>query len=132
MLLLPVVRLAPADSPIAMFESPLARFPSALTPKAELKTPVVLTKSAKEPKAELRLPVVLAWSAKGPKPALLKPVRLALVFPADWPTKVLLLPKLCRNRTPPSVMTPVVPPLVVLGRLKLPTTSSLAAGVIVP
>src|SRR6266851_4335981 len=52
-------------------------------------------------------------------------------FPAPEPTNVFCVPKLWANAVPPRVITPDVG-LVVMGRLRLPATSSLAAGVVVP
>src|SRR4029077_7351952 len=93
---------------------------SALRPKALLLLPVVLAASALSPKAELLPAVVLEVNAEAPTAVLPVPVRLALVFPADVPRKVLLVPKLCRNEAPPKVTTPDVPPDVVFGSARLP------------
>src|SRR6476659_9658498 len=82
MLLLPVVRLAPALLPTAMLNEPVVLFwraepplavfwvpvvlePSALVPLAVLPPPLLL-ESAPAPLAVLVLPVVLVWSAPAP------------------------------------------------------------------
>src|SRR5208282_4261432 len=116
------VRLEPASAPSARLPDPVLRLKSAPSPKAELFAPDVLAASASKPKAELRLAVVLAASALVPKAELVLPVVLAesavapiavllpglvmVRFPAEAPTKVLLVPKLCRNGVAPKVITP--------------------------
>src|SRR5271157_5941594 len=127
----PVLRLKSAPSPKAELFAPDVLAASASKPKAELRLAVVLAKSAPVPKAELVLPIVLAKSALLPKAAFCIPDVLAVSavaptavllprpvmvrFPAEAPTKVLLVPKLCMNSAPPKVTTPMVLSAEVLG-----------------
>jgi hypothetical protein len=79
--------------------------------------------------AVLKRPSALLASALTPTPVLASPLTMKL--PAFIPMKVFLIPKLERKRTPPFRMFPDV--AVEFSRFKLPpTTSSLAAGVVVP
>src|SRR6266446_934171 len=117
LLLLPVALPLSAFAPKAELNWPIVLALSALAPKAALTWPVVLDRSAASPKAELAPPVVLALSVRKPKAELPPPVRF--MFPADAPTNVLVLPKLCRNGAPPKVSTPTETD-VVLGSARLP------------
>src|SRR6516164_9188495 len=65
-LLLPVVRLAPARLPTAMLDEPVVLFWSAPAPLAVLSKPVRLFKSAVSPVAVLLCPVWLNWRAAEP------------------------------------------------------------------
>src|SRR5205085_2757342 len=78
MLLLPVVRFAPALLPTAMLNEPVL-FASASKPLAVLLLPFELPMSAQKQLAVLLEPVVLPWSALTPLAVLLLPV---VLFPS--------------------------------------------------
>src|SRR5439155_14593280 len=66
MLLLPLVLLPSASTPMAVLSKPVRFSVSAALPVAVLKPPVVLLKSTSLPLAVLRMPVVLFTSASSP------------------------------------------------------------------
>src|SRR5208282_3084247 len=132
----PDVLAASASKPKAELRLAVVLAASALAPKAEFCVPVVVAASAALPKADWPLPVVLAVSAVAPI-AVLLPVLVMVRFPAEAPTKVLLVPKLCRNGVAPKVITPTEAE-VVLGRvsepvrLRLPVTLWSPVKVLLP
>ena len=118
-----------ATTPVAVFWMPVVLKGSVLCPIAVLELPVVLNWSAPYPVAVSPTPVVFFVRASTPTPVL-QHIPVIVRFPAFAPAKKLLVPKLCMNRFPSDMISPVV--AVLASDLKLPVISSCSLGAAVP